>query len=130
MFIDIIIENAVEVAAALLMMLIGVLGTWLSVKLGKQQELKSIAAAINEAVAMARLTVDELQQTVVDGLKAERADGKLTAQDIKNLSTILLEKTKQKMSASAVELLRAANVDLRGLIQGAGEAWISKLKQG
>ena len=130
MFIDIIIENAVEVAAALLMMLIGVLGTWLSVKLGKQQELKSIAAAINEAVAMARLTVDELQQTIVDGLKAERADGKLTAQDIKNLSTILLEKTKQKMSASAVELLRAANVDLRGLIQGAGEAWISKLKQG
>ena len=38
MIAEIIIENAVELAAALLMMLIGVLGSFLSLKLGKRKD--------------------------------------------------------------------------------------------
>lgn len=126
--INTILTNAVELVAALLMMLIGLLGTWLSLKIGKKQELQTLNAAVAEAVGMARLTVGELQQTVVDGLKAGRADGKLTKQDITMLSERLWEMTKEKMSASAIEIINAAGVDLRRLIQGAGEAWINGLK--
>jgi len=127
--IDIIIANAVEVTASLLMMLLGLLGTWLSLKMAKQQELKALSGAVNQAVAMARLTVDELQQTVVDGIKADRADGRLTKQEVSMLSRQLLDKTMEKMSAPAVELLEAAKVDLKALIQGAGEAWIREMQE-
>ena len=127
--IDIIIANAVEVTASLLMMLLGLLGTWLSLKMAKQQELKALSGAVNQAIAMARLTVDELQQTVVDGIKADRADGRLTKQEVSMLSRQLLDKTMEKMSAPAVELLEAAKVDLKALIQGAGEAWIREMQE-
>ena len=127
--IETIMTNAVELTGSLLMMLIGLLGTWLSLKMAKQQELKALSAAVNQAIAMARLTVDELQQTVVDGIKAERADGRLTKQEVSMLSMQLWEKTVEKMSAPAVELLEAAKVDLRALIQGAGEAWIREMQE-
>ncbi len=127
--IEIIMTNAVELSASLLMMLIGLLGTWLSLKIGRQQELQALSGAVNQAVAMARLTVDELQQTVVDGIKAERADGRLTKQEVSMLSMQLWEKTVEKMSAPAVELLEAAKVDLKALIQGAGEAWIREMQE-
>ena len=126
---DAIMVNAVELTASLLMMLLGVLGTWLSLKIGKKQELAALNGAVSEAVGMARLTVDELQQTVVDGLKAGRADGRLTKQEVSMLSMPLWEKTVEKMSAPAVELLEAAKVDLKALIQGAGEAWIREMQE-
>ena len=127
--IETIMTNAVELTGSLLMMLIGLLGTWLSLKMAKQQELKALSAAVNQAIAMARLTVDELQQTVVDGIKAERSDGRLTKQEVSMLSMQLWEKTVEKMSAPAVELLEAAKVDLKALIQGAGEAWIREMQE-
>ena len=126
---DAIMINAVELTASLLMMLLGVLGTWLSLKIGKKQELAALNGAVSEAVGMARLTVDELQQTVVDGLKAGRADGRLTKQEITMLSEKLWSMTLEKMSAPAVSLLEAAKVDLRGLIQGAAEAWIREMQE-
>ena len=126
---DAIMVNAVELTASLLMMLLGVLGTWLSLKIGKKQELAALNGAVSEAVGMARLTVDELQQTVVDGLKAGRADGRLTKQEITMLSEKLWSMTLEKMSAPAVSLLEAAKVDLRGLIQGAAEAWIREMQE-
>lgn len=126
---DAIMVNAVELTASLLMMLLGVLGTWLSLKIGKKQELAALNGAVGEAVGMARLTVDELQQTVVDGLKAGRADGRLTKQEITMLSEKLWSMTLEKMSAPAVSLLEAAKVDLRGLIQGAAEAWIREIQE-
>lgn len=127
--IDTILTNAVELVAALLMMLIGLLGTWLSIKIGKRQELQTLNAAVAEAVGMARLTVGELQQTIVADLKADRTDGKLTQQEISMLSVKLWEMTKEKMSVPAMEIINAAGVDLRGLIQGAGESWIKELKK-
>lgn len=127
--IDVLIENAVELTASLLMMLIGVLGTWLSLKLGRRQELSALNAAVGEAVGMARLTVDELQQTVVDGIKAGRADGRLTKQEVTMLGERLWQQTLEKMSSPAVALLQGAGVDLRALIQGAGEAWIRDMQE-
>lgn len=126
---DIILENAVTIVAVLLTTLIGVLGTWLTTKLAKKEELATINAAQQEAIQAAQLTVSELQQTVVDGLKAGREDGKLTTEEIELLGKLLLSETMKKMSASAIGVLNAATVDVTALIKGAGEDWVAKLKQ-
>ena len=124
----VIIENAVQVAATLLLMLIGVIGTWVSAKIAKREELKNISAATEEATKAAQTTVLELQQTTVEHLTAASADGKLTKDEIDSLGKALLEGTVAKMSASAVKLLNAAGVDLSELIKGVGEAMIAGMK--
>ena len=75
------------------------------------------------------VTVRELQQTLVEGLKAAHEDGKLTKDEIAMLGKKLLEETVKKMSAPAADLLAAAAVDVTALIQGAGESWIAQLKK-
>lgn len=125
---DILIEGGVQIAVTLLLTLIGVLGTWLTVKIGQREELRNINAAQQEAMDMARQTVGELQQTVVDGLKAAHKDGKLTKEEIANLGEALLFQTKSKMSLAAIRVLAAAAVDIDAIIKGAGEAWINKIK--
>ena len=124
----VIIENAVQVVSTLLLMLIGVLGAWISAKIAKREELKNISAATEEATKAAQTTVLELQQTTVEHLKAASADGKLTKDEIDSLGKALLEGTVAKMSASAVKLLNAAGVDLSELIKGVGEAMIAGMK--
>lgn len=126
----IIIEGIVQVVVTLVLTLIGVLGTWLTLKLGKKEELAAINAAKDEVINAASLTVLELQQTLVEGLKAAHEDGKLTEEEIKMLGDKLVEGTIDKMSAPAAKLLAAAAVDTTALIHGAGEAWITKLKAG
>lgn len=126
---DVIIENAVAIVATLLMTLIGVLGTWLTAKLAKRGELTNINAAQQEAIKAAQITVGELQQTLVEGLKAGHEDGKLTKEEIEALGKMLVDNALKKMSASAIGVLNAAAVDITALIKGAGEDWIQKLKQ-
>lgn len=126
----IIIESLVEVFAVFLMTLIGILGTWLTMKLGKKEELAAINAAQQEVIAMAQLTVEELQQTTVAELKKAREDGKLTKAEIDMLRSLLLSGVKKKMSDPTANLLAAAAVDLNALIRGAGESWIAELKKG
>ena len=126
---EMIIETGVQILATLLLTLIGVLGTWLSLKLAKREELKSIAAATEEATRAAQLTVMELQQTTVEAMKAASDDGKLSQAEIEQLGALLLEKALDKMSAPAVNLLKGAGVDICGLITGAGEALIGQMKK-
>ena len=75
---DIIMESVVQIVVTLMLTLIGVLGTWLTLKLGKKEELAAINVAQQEVIRLAHLTVEELQQTLVEGLKAAHEDGKLT----------------------------------------------------
>lgn len=126
--VDIIIENVAQIVATLFITLIGVLGAWLTTKLGQRQELSSINIAMQEVILLAQQTAAELQQTVVDGLKAGRVDGKLTEAEIKALGSNLVELTMQKMSAPTTKLLNGAAVDVSALIKGAGESWINKMK--
>ena len=124
---DAIIEVITQVLATLLITLIGVLGTWLTAKVLKRVELTNINKAKDELIEAAQQTVMELQQTVVEGMKAAAKDGKLTEDEITELSIMLLNKTKQKMSLPAIQLLEAASVDVNALIRGAGEALIAEL---
>lgn len=121
----ILIENAVEIATAFLIAIIGVFGAWLTARLGKITQLKTVNAAQQEVIKLAQQTVGELQQTVVDGLKAAHSDGKLTKDEIASLSEQLLDKTVAKMSVSAGNVLTAAKVDISALITGAAEQLIS-----
>ena len=128
--VDIIMESVVQIVVTLMLTLIGVLGTWLTLKLGKKEELAAINVAQQEVIRLAQLTVEELQQTLVEGLKDAHEDGKLTKEEIAALGEALLDGTIAKMSAPTAKLLAAAAVDTTALIQGAGEAWIAKLKAG
>ena len=125
----ILIENAVEITTAFFIALIGVFGAWLTAKLGKVAQLNTVNAAQQEVIRLAQQTVGELQQTVVEGMKAAHADGKLTQAEIAELGQLLLQKTVDKMSASAGDVLDAAKVDISALITGAAENLIAKLKQ-
>ena len=126
---EIIIETVVQIVATLLLTLIGVLGTWLTVKIGKRQELQSIAAATGEATKAAQMAVLELQQTMVEAMKASSENGKLTDSKIKELGALLLEKAMAQMSDPAKDLLNSAGVDICAIITAAGEALIGQMKK-
>ena len=125
----IIIETVMDVLAELAIMLIGVGGTWLTIQMGKNKHLQSINAAQQEVIAMAQITVGELKQTIVDGLKARHEDGKLTQGEIQTLGLELVSLTLEKLSQPTVNLLQAAGVDVKELIRGAGEDWINSLNK-
>ena len=125
---EVIIETVVKIVATMLLTLIGVLGTWLTAKIGKRKELETIAAATHEATDAAQRTVLELQQTVVEGMKAASKDGKLSEAEIEELSVLLLEKTLAQMSKPAKDLLISAGKDISAIIQSAGEGMILAMK--
>lgn len=126
---EVIMGNIINIVGALLMTLIGVLGTLITNWLNKRNKLATINAAQQELIFMAQQTVGELQQTMVEGLKAASADGKLTKTEIGELSHALLARTMEKLSKPSYELLNAAGVDLVALIQGAGEDRINQMKE-
>lgn len=126
----VIIETVVSVVANLAVTMIGVLGAWLLMQISKSQKLSTINTAVGELTNAAEQTVLELQQTVVDDLKAASADGKLTKNEIEMLGKKLIEGALSKMSASAMDVLKAANVDVNAIITGAGEALIAQIKNG
>ena len=82
MIVNALIESGVQVLAALAVALIGVAGTWITVQIGKVKQLQTVQIATDEAKDAAITTVLELQQTVVDDLKAAAVDGKLTKEEI------------------------------------------------
>ena len=125
---DILIENAVNIAAAFFIALIGVFGAWLTAKLGKATQLDTVNHAQQELIKLAQITVGELKQTVVDGMKAAHKDGKLTQEEITQLGQLLYEKTMAKLSASAMDVLTAAQVDVSALITGTAEQMIGSMK--
>jgi len=125
---DILIENAVNIIAAFFIALIGVFGAWLTAKLGKATQLDTVNRAQQELIKLAQITVGELKQTVVDGMKAAHKDGRLTKEEITQLGQLLFDKTTAKLSASAMDVLTAAQVDVSALITGAAEQLIAGMK--
>ena len=125
---NILIENAVNITAAFFIALIGVFGAWLTAKLGKATQLDTVNRAQQELIKLAQITVGELKQTVVDGMKAAHADGKLTNDEIAQLGQLLFKMTTAKLSASAMDVLTAAQVDISALITGTAEQLIGQMK--
>jgi hypothetical protein len=117
----------VKIAATAVITAIGVAGAWLTAKIGQNKNLASIKAATEQVVQAAQITVGELQQTVVEKLKLANG-GKLTETQIAELGDALLDKTYDKLSTPALNLLSAAMVDINALIKGVGEDWIQRMK--
>ena len=126
---EVIMEVAAQVAGALLVAVISVAGAWLSAKIGRRQELASIAAATEEAAEAAKRVVLELQQTAVEGMKAARGDGKLSRAEVEQLGKLLLEKSLAQLSQPAKQVLEAAGKDVCAIIRSAGEAAVLAMKQ-
>ena len=126
--VEIIAENIIGWIVSVVVILIGAFGVWALKKIGKRAGLEGISIATDEVIKMAIITIGELQQTIVNDLKANAADGKLTKEEIVMLGEKLVEKTLEKMSQPVYNLLNAAGTDIIALIKGAGEDWINSLK--
>lgn len=125
---EIWINAIAEIVTVLVTTAIGVVGAWALAKMAKHQEVATVRKATEEVILLAQQTVGELMQTVVGGLKASHADGKLTQTEIGALGQTLLVKVMEKMSAPTRKVLEAAAVDITALIRGAGEDYIATLK--
>lgn len=125
---NIIIENVVQIFATLAVTLIGVFGAWLTTRIAKREELKTIAAATEEVIQAAEITVLELQQTTVEGWKKANEDGKLTKDEIAELGKLLVAGAMEKMSDTTKNLLNSVGVDISALIRSAGESLITRMK--
>lgn len=128
-FTDVLIDNVANIVQTAVITLLGVLGTWLSIKLSTNAKLKNINEATQAVIKAAQLTAGELKQTVVDDLKAGRSDGKLTKDEIATLKKKLQQKTYEKLSDPVLQLLSESAVDVQSLIAGAGEYWIDEAKR-
>ena len=126
--VEIIAENIIGWIVSVVIILIGAFGVWALKKIGKREGLEGISIATDEVIKMATITIGELQQTIVNDLKANAADGKLTKEEIAMLGEKLIGKTLEKMSQPVYNLLNAAGTDIIALIKGAGEDWINSLK--
>lgn len=125
---DVIIENIVRIVAALLMMLISVGGAYLTSLIARHEKLKSIGTATQQVIDAAIQTTGELQQTVVNDLKAASADGKLSEADIQMLYHDVIDLTLDKLSIPTVNLLNSVGADIEAIIHGATEDWINTIK--
>jgi len=127
---EILIEYAVNIVVSVVVALIGIAGSWVLSKLAKKVELSNITDATKNLVTATQETVNYLQQTLVDALKADTEDGKLTQEEIKMLGEKLLEITESKLSDSVKGLLSAANIDIESMIHSAAESYILNTKKG
>lgn len=126
----VLMENLIEILFMILSTLVAGFFAWVMSKVGKREELEGIAAATENVANITAITIGELQQTVVNDLKAIAEDGKLSAEEIQTLNRKLIDKTLEKMSDPVFTLLNNSGVDVIALIKGAGEDWINSLKEG
>lgn len=124
-----LIETLSQILGSLVLALIGVAGTWVLMKIGNSTKLENIKKATEEAIQATQLTVGELQQTLVEDLKAAASDGKLTPEEVEHLKKLLIEKTLRNLSGPATNILISSGVDVSGLITSAGESFINRLKK-
>ena len=127
---NVLIETLASIAANVVVTLVGILSAYLIAELGKHEKMRNVSSAVDELTQAAETTVWELQQLVVDDLKEASEDGKLTRDEIRDLGSRLLSGTLSKMSASSINVLKAANVDINAIVTGAGEALIARIKHG
>ena len=127
---EVIIEVAVQVIGAILMGIVGVVFAYIGKWVGQAKKLESVAAAMEQLEAVVQNVVGELQQTMVEHLKAATADGKLSEQDIFDLGKLLELKASEQLSDPAADTLEAAGIDIDGMIHSIAEAYIEKIKRG
>lgn len=113
-----LVNVGLDILAKAAIAAIGLAGAWATAKIGQNNKLANIKAAIGQVTQAAQTTVGELQQTTVEAMKAAAADGKLTEDQIRTLKADLLRMTREKLAEPTVQLLEAAKLDINAMIQG------------
>lgn len=122
------IKTGLEVMEALALAIISVAGAAWASKAKNKAELQNISIAMEHVEAVAKQTVGELKQTIVDQMKEESPDGKLTPAQIEGLKSTLLSLTLKKLDDPTKELIASSGADICALISGAAEDWIATSK--
>jgi hypothetical protein len=125
-----IIEVAVQVIGAILMGVVSIAFAYVGKWMGQNKKLDTLSAAMSQLEFVVKNVVGELQQTMVEGLKEESVDGKLSAEDIYDLGKLLVMKATEQLSDPASTTLEAAGIDIEGMIHSIAEAYIEKIKRG
>ena len=120
-----LVNVGLDILAKAAIAAIGLAGA--TAKIGQNNKLANIKAAIGQVTQAAQTTVGELQQTTVEAMKAAAADGKLTEDQIRTLKADLLRMTREKLAEPTVQLLEAAKLDINAMIQGAAEDLINQM---
>lgn len=128
-FIEIVMPYIIELAAFVVIALLGIFGSWLLSKLKQKKGLENIAIATEQVLNASQKTVKELQQTLVEGWKRAQ-DGKLTSEQVAELKDKVLEITQAKLGEPTKNLLIAAKIDITTLITSEAEAFVLELKKG
>lgn len=127
---EVFIDVGTRVAFELLMLVIGVAFAYLTKLIGKSRKLEHIASAMEELERVVKNVVGDLQQTVVEGLKAASVDGKLSQEEIYDLGKMLVMKVSEQLSDPASTTIQAAGIDMTEAIHSIAEAYIERIKRG
>lgn len=125
----VLIEQVVTTVARLLEALVLAYGAWALEKFGKNKKLQNLNLANQELCRIVKQTVRELNQTIVNKLKEESPDGKLTESQIDYLKGALMTLVREKTDEATMALITAAGADLDALITGQCEAYLDVLKE-
>lgn len=122
------IKNGLNILEATCLTALSIAAAVWAKKGGEQKNFQNIILAVSSVLEMARLTVGELKQDMVDRLKEISETGKLTPEQVKEINNELLARTLKKLSEPTKNLLDAVGIDICALIMGAGEDWVRELK--
>lgn len=125
---NVIIDSTAQVVAILLAAFFAYVLNYLRVFVADKLKMQTLALAIGQLGEAIGATVAELQQTLVDDLKAAAEDGKLDEDEIKMLSERLIAGTMDKLSEPAIECVKAAGIDIVAYIEQVAEAFIHNAK--
>ncbi len=126
--VGVLIEQAVDIIYRLIWAATLTFAAWALEKMGKTAKLKNLSIAIQSVCEITRQTTEELQQTIVNDLKAKRPGGKLTPEDVDDLGFRLHSLVKSKLDIATQQLIVAVGADLDALITGECEAFLNRLK--
>ena len=123
---QLIIAAAGLVFSAVIIPLVKAAFTWLK---GKTEN-EALQSGLAEAQALADNVVASLQQTVVEGLKIRSADGKLSADDARQVADLAVEMFLSDLSAKSLALLEDNAGDIIAYVSNLLEARLLRLKEG
>lgn len=125
---EILIEQAAQLVSTIILTLLALLATWLSTKLSNYIKIKNLSSALDTCLKMTKVTVGELQQKFVEGMKIANEDGKLTDEEIKELNSSLIMYTKEKMTPEIINIIVNAGIDINKFILDTGDSYVQELK--
>lgn len=126
--VNVVIESAANVAAILLAAVLTYAINYLRVIVANKLKMQSTALALSSLDTAVAQTVAELQQTLVEDLKAASEDGKLDDDEIKMLGELLVKGATAKLSEPAAELIKAAGIDIAEYIKSVAEGYVLQVK--